>query len=328
MSLTALLWKWQCVLDMKSINEHKIIEIFHLGNILLYLFFPIIFKKLGSAFCQEQISDLHLFFPAWGRRFVSVTDQRVSRGFGSICSWCLFALFQSLVILLDILQLSHEISSGAQRRACSLPLQGLCSPREGKTLQQRAEWLCSASHVSSSSSWPPIPVSPVLTDCLKDAKQKTGWIFSLVHLKLFTALPWNWDECFQKELGSEKQWPRLYSWTMPQELIYCRAVWRGAAAPLEAEQFHTPGTALGQTAWATWPRERPLCPWQRFLRCLPTQAFLWFHNSEAGVCTEQKYGNRRSSGMQGWQKPWVALPCRMRGQWAPRALYWHHMNPG
>lgn len=113
---------------------------------------------------------------------------------------------------------------------------------------------------------------------------------------------------FKRNWGLKKQWPRLYSWTMPQELIYCRAVWRGAAAPLEAEQFHTPGTALCQTAWATWPREWPLCPWQRFLRCLPTQVYLWFHNSGAGVWTGQKYGSRRSSGMQGWQKPRVALP--------------------
>lgn len=119
----------------KPVSEHRVIQIFHLGNILLYLFVPhnqAIFKKLGSAFCQEEINNLHFFFPALERRFVSLTVQRMHRGFRSIRSWCLFALFQSLVILLDILQISHEISFRAHVRACSLPLQGLCSPGKSK----------------------------------------------------------------------------------------------------------------------------------------------------------------------------------------------------
>lgn len=181
-----------------------------------------------------------------------------------------------------------------------------------------------------------------LLTALKDAKHKTGWILSLVHLGLFIALLWNWNEDFLKKSGSEKVFALLIfhalclrNWFTAWKL-YQTPVWRHAPASLEAEQFHTPASVQCQTGWG--PEQPDLVQglsahgravqtkW--FLRCLPTQTFLWFCKSEAGVWTGQKYGKRRSWGMQGWQRPSVALPFRMGGQGAPRALCWYHRNPG
>lgn len=60
--------------------------------------------------------------------------------------------------------------------------------------------------------------------------------------------------------------------------------------------------------WASWPGEWPLCPWQGdsnsvILRCLPTQAFLWFYNSEAGVQTGQKSGAGGAQGCRAGKDP-------------------------
>lgn len=178
---------------------------------MLYLFFhnQAIFKKLGSAFCQKKINNLHFFFPTLERRFVSVTDQRMHRGFWSNYSWYLFALFQSLVIFLVILQLSsHEISARAHGRARSSALRGLCSSRERKNPLAKSWVTVQCLPMFSCSSWPLILASAVLIDlferCIWSASQKTGWIFSLVHLGLFTALAWIGDGGLQNKLGSEK----------------------------------------------------------------------------------------------------------------------------
>lgn len=109
--------------------------------------------------------------------------------------------------------------------------------------------------MSSSSSWPLILVSDVHTDlferCIWSTSQKTGWIFSLVRLGLFTALAWTGEEGLQNKWGFEKEWPLLYSWIMPQELIYCTSVWRAAAAPPEAGAWRCGSrTSSGMWSWS------------------------------------------------------------------------------
>lgn len=160
-------------------------------------------------------------------------------------------------------------------------------------------------HVSSSSSWPLIPVSRGLIDCFDRCKAESRLDLQCSALSVVycAALKLGWR--FSKEIGVWKVMTLLIfmsyasgtdllhsslercrslsgGWTIPQPWNRSRSDWRRpwASWPMSALSAHGRGV---QTSW--------------FLRCLPTQAFLRLYNSEAGVWTGQKFGSRRSSGL-------------------------------
>lgn len=126
-------------------------------------------------------------------------------------------------------------------------------------------------HVSSSSSWPLIPVSCVLIDCFErcKAQNRLDPQFSALRVVYCIALKLEWR--FSKEIGVWKSICLAYiSCIMPQELIYCMKTLPNTS--LETCTSLTGGWTIPHPCkcsmsdwmrpWAAWPSAGPLCPWQ------------------------------------------------------------------